>query len=154
MKGNVRLCTTVVRARNHRRVKTDLPPAFPVAHSVRVDDPRIATLRLRAPDGAVDVDVRWPPGAPVGVLSPALALFVPRADRQRSGHYLALLADGRGLVALTSDCGVDGRPPARVVEWLADHARELDVAPDRLMLLVSLFPPMTRRLLTTEPASS
>jgi acetyl esterase/lipase len=105
---------------------------------------RVAELRLRSSGGALQTRVWWPhspsPGAPPGLLMFFVDTGADVADREAA--WLRDLASRAGVVVVAVSCALirdiahgaclDNAMAA--LEWAADHARELEADPRRLVV--------------------
>jgi alpha/beta hydrolase family protein len=98
---------------------------------------RDAELRLRAPAGPLQTRVWWPHSPPRDSAPGLLMFFV---DETVAVPGLRELSSRAGLVVVAVPCTVLGPRGERLpnamtaLEWAADHARELDADPGRLVV--------------------
>ena len=105
---------------------------------------RVAELRLRSSGGPLRTRVWWPHSPASGTTSGLLMFFVDTgADvADRDAAWLRDLASRAGLVVVAVSCALirdvahgaclDNAMAA--IEWAADHARELEADPGRLVV--------------------
>jgi hypothetical protein len=111
-----------------------------------------ATLVLRGPDGPVYGTVHWPrppvldpaeapeqPYPVAVVVSPRSGATTPADELARSfaaaGSLVLSLTVPGDAVGHSSDTAAAAGAVRAAIEWIADHARELDGDPRRLMLV-------------------
>jgi acetyl esterase/lipase len=124
----------------------DTPQACTMIASPPQVAQRVAGLRLRAPSGPLHTRVWWPRSAARDSTSGLLMFFVDAtvtaAPPDRVAAWLRELSSRAGFVVVAVPCevlaagapGVSLSSAMTAVEWAAEHARELEADPDRLVV--------------------
>lgn len=98
---------------------------------------RVADLHLRSGGARVLARVRWPDREVLGFPPPVVVVLVTPTDSGAEQAADALLCDalcaGLGAVVISAPSPPD-EAAADVLDWAADHARELGGDPERVLV--------------------